>query len=102
MSTDSELTDRWAYYFALGHAVQSGVAYDLERDAKSGTPKHLRTGLNLSKVEHGALVALLMAKGVFTEREYVEQLIVLAEQEVREYETKLTAHYGGRTQIKLR
>jgi hypothetical protein len=86
---------------ALSHAIQTGVAYDLEKSPSSGTPKHLRTGVNIAMVEHGALVRLLITKGLFTEEEYYEQLIAGLEDEKRTYEERLQALYGGRTKIKL-
>lgn len=101
-SIDPELVARWQRYFDLCHAIQTGVGYDLEADPKAGTPKHLRVGIDTAKVEHGALVALLIEKGLFTEREYVDKLIVLAENEVREYEERIAARHGGKTKITLR
>ena len=59
--TDSDTNHR--RYLRAAHAVQTGVGLELEHDPASGTPKHLRTGLNLSKAEHGALVRLLIARG---------------------------------------
>ncbi len=97
----ADLDALYARYTTLAHAVQTGVMYQLQHDASAGSPKHLRTGLNLSKVEHGALVRLLIAKGLITEREYAEQLVAGVEDEVRMYEAELTARYGGRTKITL-
>lgn len=88
-------------YLALAHAIQSGVALELADSPKGGTPKHLRTGLNLSKVEHGALVRLLIAKGVFTLEEYEAALLEGMEAEKRGYEERLSARHGGRTKVTL-
>lgn len=98
MSKIDELRKR---YLALGHAIQTGVAYELEKEPRSGTPKHLRTGLNMAMVEHGALVRLLIKKGLITEEEYFEEVIAGLEDEKRGYEERLQALYGGKTKIKL-
>lgn len=93
-------------YEIAAHAVQAGVAMELN-DApphisqSAASPKMLRTGLNLEMVSHGALVRLLIAKGLFTEEEYFEELVKGVEQEQRDYEARLTARFGGKTKIKL-
>ncbi len=93
-------------YLAAAHAVQSGVAMELNDDPPSNSaspvsPKMLRTGVNLAMVEHGALVRVLMAKGLFTEEEYFEELVKGVEDEKRLYEERLSARYGGKTKITL-
>jgi hypothetical protein len=94
-------------YEAAAHAVQAGVGMELEDDKRNGntnssaTPKQLRTGINLAFVEHGALVRVLIAKGLFTEEEYFEQLVLGVEDEKRQYEERLSARYGGKTKITL-
>ena len=81
-------------YRAAAHAVQSGVALELNDDPISGTPKHLRTAWNLTKVEHGALVRVLIAKGLFTEAEYFAELVKGVEDEQRAYEQRLSARHN--------
>lgn len=97
------LTER---YQALGHAVQTGVAYDTTSEAhmrdQLRANKHLRTGVNMRAVDNAALVDLLVEKGVFTRLEYAEKLVQFAENEVRSYEEKLKAAHGGKTEITLR
>lgn len=93
--------DQARRYAAAAHAVQTGVAYELEIDPKSGTPKHVRTGLNIEMCSHAALVRLLIAAGVFTEPQYVEAVIAELLAEKRRYEERLTRHYGGQTKITL-
>jgi hypothetical protein len=93
-------------YLAAAHAVQAGVQMEMNDDppTRSGSPvspKMLRTGLNLAMVEHGALVRLLIAKGLFTEEEYFEELVKGVEAEKVLYEERLTARFGGRTKITL-
>jgi len=93
-------------YEAAAHAVQAGVAMEMNDDPPSisgsaASPKMLRTGVNLAMVEHGALVRMLIAKGLFTEKEYFEELVKGVEDEKRLYEERLSARYGGRTKITL-
>ncbi len=97
----SKQDDFHTRYMAAAHAIQTGVAYTLEYDPSSGTPKHLRTGLDLRAAEHGALARLLIAKGVFTEDEYLEAIVLAVEEEKRAYEERLKQHYGGKTKITL-
>jgi hypothetical protein len=88
-------------YFAALHAMQSGVALQLEHNPSGGSPKHLRVGVNSAKVEHAALAKLLIDKGIITEAEYTEALAEMMEREVRMYEDELTRMYGGQTKITL-
>lgn len=81
-------------YAELAHAVQSGVAIELQFDSSSGSPKHLRTGLNLALVMQGTLVRLLIEKGVFTEQEYERALLVGVENEKHAYEARLSERFG--------
>lgn len=81
-------------YLRAAHAVQSGIAALLERDPKIGTPKHLRVGIDTGKAEHAALARLLIAKGLFTEAEYIEAIIAGVEAEKAAYEERLSAIYG--------
>ena len=82
-------------YERASHAVQTGVAYDLEHDPSSGTPKHLRVGINLRATDHAALAGLLIAKGIITTDEYLKALADEAEAEVKRYETILSARVGA-------
>jgi len=94
-------------YEAAAHAVQAGVAMELADDERyrntnsSASPKQLRTGINLAMVSHGALMRVLIAKGLFTEEEYFEQLVLGVEAEKAAYEERLSARYGGKTKITL-
>jgi hypothetical protein len=90
----SKRDDEQRRYLAAAHAVQSGVAMELNDDPVSGTPKHLRTGLNMAMIEHGALVRVLIAKGLFTEAEYFAELVAGVEDEQRQYEARLSARHG--------
>lgn len=76
------------------HRVQAGVALNQERDPSNAAPKHLRVGIDSAHVSHAALVWLLVAKGVITNDEYVEALLVAAKAEADRYEAELQKHYG--------
>lgn len=87
-------------YLAAAHAVQAGVAMEMNDDPPSNTaspvsPKMLRTGVNLAMVEHGALIRVLIAKGLFTEEEYFEELVKGVEAEKAAYEARLSARFNG-------
>lgn len=93
-------------YLAAAHAVQAGVQMEMNDDPPSKSaspvsPKMLRTGVNLAMVGHGALVRVLIAKGICTEEEYFEELVKGVEDEQRLYEERLTARFGGKTKITL-
>lgn len=81
-------------YIAASHAVQSAIAYDMVNGGRQTEPKHMRTGIDTTKADFGALTRLLIAKGVFTEEELWEALADGMEREVAEYHQrlKLPAH----------
>lgn len=93
-------------YSAAAHAIQAGVQMEMNDDppSRSGSPvspKMLRTGVNLAMVEHGALVRLLIEKGIITDLEYMEALVAGVEAEQKMYEERLTVRFGGKTKITL-
>lgn len=99
----SDTRDNVARYTAAAHALQSATKVVLDLDAaggpilpetSSGSPKHLRVGLDLRAADHGALVRLLIAKGVFTEAEYLEAIANAAEQEARDAATRASQRLG--------
>lgn len=93
--------DRTRYLEAL-HAMQSGVKFDIETDPlkdHSQTEKHLRVGINSNMVEHGALVRVLIAKGVFTLAEYEAELAKGMEAEAARYEKLLTDRLGSKVNL---
>jgi hypothetical protein len=90
---DETLADQQRYR-AAAHAMQTGVAYELELDPSPGTPKHLRVGVNSSMVEHSALTRLLITKGVITWAEYYGALADAMETERDLYAARLSAHFG--------
>jgi hypothetical protein len=98
MSKNRELLEK---IFALSHAIQTGVAYEMEKtpEHSATTPKHLRTGVNLAMLENAALAELLVGKGVVTMEEVLKSNINKLEQEVESYEARLSKTYG--VKIKL-
>jgi len=86
-----ELRAEWQ---ASAHAMQSGIAMQLERGSTCATPKHLRVGLNVALRDQGSLVALLIKKGLFTEAEYVEAIAAGMATEVEETERVLSQEFG--------
>jgi hypothetical protein len=82
-------------YFRAAHAMQSGVAADQAMGSDDGSPKHLRTGVNSALTNQAGLVNLLIAKGVFTEEEYVKAIADEMEAEVKRYEDRLSEGRGN-------
>lgn len=97
----NKLDDLQRRYLAAAHAVQAGVQMELNddpptRSGSAASPKMLRTGINLAMVEHGALVRLLIAKGLITHEEYMAELVAGVEDEQRQYEERLSARLGSK------
>jgi len=69
--TEDERQALRARYVAAAHGMQSGVALLLQYNDSSGSTKHLRVGVNAAMADQSGLAKLLIAKGVFTEREYM-------------------------------
>lgn len=87
-------------YEAALHAMQTGVAYEMECDPASTQPKHLRVGINSGLCNQAALVRVLVDKGVFTEDEYRDAITDEMNREVERYERALSQLFG--TEITLR
>lgn len=90
--TDIEFWQR--RYMSAAHGMQTGVAYELEKDASSGTPKHLRVGVNSAMVETSALVTLLIEKRVISELEWYRTLAEGMEAERDNYAKRLSERFG--------
>lgn len=89
-------------YERAAHRVQTAIAVLMGRDPDySGVqPKHMRVGIDLSKSDQCGLASLLIAKGVFTEAEYIEAVTKAAQDEADRYEKQIQAvlgHRGART-----
>ena len=83
-------------YMHHAHRVQAGIGMLLELDPSSATPKHVRTGINTGKVEAGALVDLLVQKGIITSEEYVIAVADAMQREADRYEQELSEKLGGK------
>lgn len=81
-------------YHRACHAVQSGVKFEQERGSSDGSPKHLRTGINVAMCDHAALVRLLISKGIITDLEYFTAIADEAEKEKERYEVRASAATG--------
>lgn len=78
-------------YRAAGHAMQTGVAYqiNMEPEKEGVTPKHLRVGINAAMADQAGLVTLLIEKGIFTREEYVKAVADSMEEERDRYQRKM-------------
>lgn len=86
-------------YRAASHAMQSGVAMQIQLDGEHGagsSPKYLRTGVNAALVDNGALAALLIQKGLITADELAAALADGMEAEVQRFERLLSERLGGK------
>jgi L-rhamnose isomerase len=83
-------------YMKAAHAMQSGVAMEMNYDSSATTPKHLRVGINAAMSDMGGLTRLLISKGVFTEQEYVSVIADKMEEEAESYAKKLSERLGKR------
>lgn len=96
--SEDEILDSFRVrYEMFGHAIQSGVALELEllgADEAAATPKHLRVGVNSAMVEHAALIDLLIKKGIISTHEYCAKLNEGMEVEARRYERELSRRLG--------
>ena len=80
-------------------AMQAGVTLSLSLGGNELTPKHLRVGVNAAMADHGALARLMIAKGVFTEQEYLDALAEGMRREVASYEADLSERLGKRVTL---
>lgn len=90
-----EEQDILARYHAHGHAIQTGIKVLMETgNARQCETKHMRTGIDLSKVDHAALVELLVEKGLFTRTEYFRKLEMMAARERERYQDEVQRVLG--------
>ena len=68
-----------------------GMGGTLEQDLK-----HLRTGIDLSKSDACGLARLLIAKGIFTEQEYVDAITQSVKEEADNYEKMVQSVLSNR------
>ena len=88
------MNDRDRYEKAC-HAMQTGVAFTMQKEPDETTPKHLRVGVNSAMVEHAALVRVLIAKGIVSDSEYRKALADAMEEEVERYRSRVSRLHGG-------
>lgn len=82
--------DDFRRYTQAAHAMQSAVAFDMQRAGHRDTePKHLRVGVNSAMVDASALAKLLIDKGVIAHEEYVKAVADGMEAEVKSYADRL-------------
>jgi len=97
-----KMRDLGLAYDEAGHGVQSAIRFEMsqqgfaddEQDKIVHMLKHLRVGLDMRAADHSALAALLIAKGVITEDEYMEQMRLGANEELARYEEHCREAYG--------
>lgn len=84
-------------YIQAIHGLQTAIKFAMENDPnyKATEPKHMRVGVDGSKSDMLGLVELLIAKGIFTEKEYIESIRLAINEEVamRESEYDNMVHF---------
>lgn len=94
-SNEERLAELAERYGAAMHGVQTGIKILLETGDEFASPKHLRVGINSAMATDKGLANLLIAKGVFTEEEYVEAMAVAAEEELAFMTAEVRARLGN-------
>lgn len=89
MSMEQDVTR----YRAAAHAMQSGVAANMQIDPADTQPKQLRVGVNAAMRDLASVVHLLVAKGIITEEEYTKAIADGMEEEKASYEKLLSDYY---------
>jgi len=89
-------------HLRASHCMQAGVKMEYARGFPDGDEHvHARVGINVALRDSASLAKLLMAKGLITEAEYLAAIADGMEEEVRQYEQRLTRNFGGKVAIKL-
>lgn len=92
-------------YEQAAHGIQTSVKFEMEQRGFPATTggevgaiinmmKHLRVGLDMRAADAGALAALLIQKGVFTQAEYLEMIRLMANEELARYSEHCRKTYG--------
>jgi len=104
-----KMRDLGLSYEEAGHGVQSAIRFEMSQqgfadDEHPGSRggqdkivhmlKHLRVGIDMRAADHSGLAALLVAKGLITEAEYIEQMRLAANEELARYEEHCREAYG--------
>jgi len=90
----SKVSDQEERYLNALHAMQSGVAMEMNFRVEPTDPKHMRVGINATMVETATLARLMWEKGMFTYLEYRTTLAEMMEQEKAIYEKRLSDLFG--------
>lgn len=86
-------------YSRLAHAVQSGVAVELNNGSRIATPKYLRTGLNLVMRDLSSLCDLLIQKGLLTQEELEEAILKGVKEEIKLHEQLIEQRLGKKIKL---
>jgi hypothetical protein len=97
-----KLRDLGLSYEAAAHGVQSAIRFEMslqgfaddDIDIIAHMLKHIRVGLDMRAADHSALAEMLIAKGVMTEAEYIEQMRLAANEELARYQEHCRMAYG--------
>lgn len=84
------------------HKLQSAIKFLREweeehvedPDHRFTSPKHQRVGIDNALIQHGALVALLIDKGVIKYKDYLEAYVEFLERDVEGYRARLKQRLG--------
>lgn len=79
-----------AIKFLRGWEVEHGVP----EDEQFSGPKHNRVGIDNALIEHGALMALLIEKGIIKAKDYYEAQVEFLQRDVERYRSRLKEKYG--------
>lgn len=66
-------------YSQYAHQVQTAIGFNPNR--KFLEPKHMRTGIDMTKADMKGLALLLIDKGIFTKEEYIAAITQSAKEE---------------------
>lgn len=95
----AELRER---YLVACHAMQSGVAFIMNKESAETDAKHLRVGINSALANANGLADLLIKKGLISEEEYYESMAEAMEKEVATYEARAKASLGSEGTVRFR
>lgn len=99
MEISEQAQEHHQRYLRAAHAMQSGVAMNMNYEPSETDPKHMRVGVNSAMIEHAALVDVLVEKGLITHEEFFKSLADKMELEVRRYEATLEKRLGRKVTL---
>jgi hypothetical protein len=104
------LEDEVKRYHRLAHSLQAAVKYKYSFDVNRNKVKSvdsvedmrheyhaalLRVGANMALVELGAVVKIMISKGIITEEEYMKMANDELEREINKYKDEISQLMGG-------